>query len=436
MDKRAKIILYTLAAVLLGLFIIESSRPRPINWRASYTSGDKIPLGAYVLYDNLDEIFSDSRIESVDQVPIEFLRNHEKDSTATYFFLNDYLNFDKTETEYLLDFAERGNKVFISSSYVYGPLADTLNLKTSSSSFYPAGEDTLRTRLVNPAFQDRSYVYHRAGAYRYFESYDTLRTKILGEVLSFNPNSNYFETLFADDRSAEELDSIIAQNPTGFEATQAAELKTRKTPQVNYIEVSVGKGSFYINLNPVAYSNYYMLNGKHQYVTESLSYLDNEVIYFDEYGKSGRKVVTSPMRFVLSTPALSWAYYLAVTALLLYMIFVSKREQRILPVVEPLKNDTIDFTKTIGNLYYQSGDYTSIVDKKILFFLERLRSTYYLDTEQLNEAFIKKLSVKAAVPLQETRELIELINKLRLQPLHNQYELQELNKRIEAFLKK
>jgi len=436
MDKRSKIILYVLGAILIGLFVVESNRPKPVNWRPSYTSGDKVPLGAYVLYDNLDKIFADSKIENVDQVPMDFLLEHEDETDASYIFLNDYLVFDQTETDYLMDFVARGNKVFIAASSAYGPLADTLKLESSSNSFYQgSGEDTLRTRLVNKSLADRSYVYHREGSYRYFESYDTLRTKVLGEVMAFNPESGYLESLFEDDYDEEETEAIIEEDPDSFEAIQAMELKTRKTPQVNYVEVQVGDGAFYYNLNPIAYSNYYMLNGKEQYVAESLAYLNDGNVYFDDYGKSGRRVVESPLRFVLSQASLRWAYYIAIAGILLYMIFVSKREQRIVPVVKPLENSTVEFTKTIGNLYFQSGDFTSIVDKKILFFLEKVRSTYYLNTEKLDQSFIKRLATKAGKPLEETTQLINFINNLRAKPLHNQHELKALNKRIDAFYK-
>lgn len=434
MDKRSKIILYVLGAILIGLFFIESSRPKPVNWRPSYTSGDKVPLGAFVLYDNLDEIFASSKVQSVDQVPIDFLIEHEEETDASYIFLNDYLVFDRTETDYLVDFVSRGNKVFIAASSAYGPLADTLKLESSSNSFYQgSSEDTLRTRLVNKSLADRSYVYHREGRYRYFESYDTLRTKVLGEVMAFNPDSGYLESFFEDDYDEDETEAIIEEDPESFAAVKARELKTRKTPQVNFVEVKVGDGAFYYNLNPIAYSNYYMLNGKEQYVAESLAYLNAGNVYFDDYGKSGRRVVTSPLRFILSSTSLRWAYYIAIAGILLYMIFVSKREQRIVPVVKPLENATVEFTKTIGNLYFQSGDFTSIVDKKIVFFLEKVRSTYYLNTEQLDNAFIKRLSTKAAKPLEETTQLIQFINNLREKPLHNQYELKQLNKRIDAF---
>ncbi len=435
MDKRSKIILYVLAAILIGLFVVESTRPKPINWRPSYTSGDKVPLGAFVLFDNLKSLFPDAQIKSIDQVPVDFLIENEDVTNASYVFLNDYLEFDQTEADYLMEFAARGNKVFISANSAFGPLADTLKLHTSSSSYYGGdGEDTIRTRLTNKSFDDRSYVYHRAGSYRYFEEYDTLNTKVLGEVLAFNAGSGYLESLFVSDEEDEVF--FDEDDEDSYAYTKAAELKTRLTPQVNYVEVKVGKGAIYYNLNPVAYSNFYLLNGKEQYVAESLSYLNNGGdIYFDDYGKSGKKVVESSMRFVLSQPSLSWAYYLALGGILLYMIFVSKREQRIVPVVKPLENATVEFTKTIGNLYYQSGDFTSIVEKKITFFLERIRSTYYLNTEKLDGTFIQRLATKSGNTLKETEEIIAYINNLRAKPLHNEHELKRLNKRIDAFFK-
>ena len=54
------------------------------------------------------------------------------------------------------------------------------------------------------------------------------------------------------------------------------------------------------------------------------------------------------------------------------MIFNAKRRQRVVPIINPLPNTTLDFTKTIGNLYYQEGNHQNIVDKKIIYFLEKI----------------------------------------------------------------
>ncbi|GAL00314.1 hypothetical protein JCM19314_1922 [Nonlabens ulvanivorans] len=434
-DKRAKMILYVLLGVVVMLFFFESSRPRPLNWQKSFTSGDKIPFGAFVLYDQLDEIFNRDDITSVDEVPIDFLLKNDSITNANYIFINDYLSFDSVESDYLMDFVARGNKVFIASNGAYGTLADTLGLETNSSSFYSySRRDTVRTRLVNKSLKDRSYVYDKGADYKFFEVYDTLNTKVLGEVLAFEPSKGYIadyleETIDNDEGEKEEKLDINVDD-------KEEKRLTRETPQVNFVEIKVGDGAFYYNLNPISFTNYYMLkDGKHQYAVEALSYMNDGPVFFDDYGKSGRKVITSPMRFVLTQPALKWAYYIALFGVIIYMIFASKRRQRIIPIVEPLKNSSVEFTKTIGSLYYQTGDYSGIIDKKINYFLERLRSKYFVDTQRLDTTFIKRLAVKSGRSQNFTEDVILYINKLRAKSVHNEYELKQLNKRIEAFLK-
>ncbi|WP_397300361.1 MULTISPECIES: DUF4350 domain-containing protein [Nonlabens] len=434
-DKRAKTILYVLLGVVVMLFFFESSRPRPLNWQKSFTSGDKIPFGAFVLYDQLDEIFNRDDITSVDEVPVDFLLKNDSITNANYIFINDYLSFDSVESDYLMDFVARGNKVFIASNGAYGTLADTLGLETNSSSFYSySRRDTVRTRLVNKSLKDRSYVYDKGADYKFFEVYDTLNTKVLGEVLAFEPSKGYIadyleETIDNDEGEKEEKLDINVDD-------KEEKRLTRETPQVNFVEIKVGDGAFYYNLNPISFTNYYMLkDGKHQYAVEALSYMNDGPVFFDDYGKSGRKVITSPMRFVLSQPALKWAYYIALFGVIIYMIFASKRRQRIIPIVEPLKNSSVEFTKTIGSLYYQTGDYSGIIDKKINYFLERLRSKYFVDTQRLDTTFIKRLAVKSGRSQNFTEDVILYINKLRAKSVHNEYELKQLNKRIEAFLK-
>jgi len=434
-DKRSKIILYFLLGAVFLLFVLESSRPRPVEWTMSFTSGDKIPYGCYVLYDQLKEAFPDQPVDAVDQVPMDFLMEHLEVTDANYIFINNGLSFDRVEAEYLMDFAARGNKVFVSSQSAYGALADTLGIETNSSFNYDYDQgDTIRTRLSNTQLKKQNYTYHRGASYRYFEVYDTLATKVLGEILPYTGDVNNFGDFFNNsvvETPANEEDVEEGENDLNIED---GEDLTLQTPQVNFIEVKVGEGAIYYNLNPIAFTNYYMLQeGMPNYVSEAMAYLNDGPVYFDDYGKSGRKVIESPMRFILSQPTLKWAYYLAVLAVLLYMIFVSKRRQRIIPIVDPPKNDTVDFTKTIGNLYFDSRDYSSIINKKIAYFLEKTRSSYYLSTEKLDRDFAKRLSAKSDKPLQQTEDLINFISRLRSKPMHNENELKQLNKKIDLF---
>ena len=424
-DKRSKFILYTLLGVIVLLFIVESTRTRPVIWNESYTSGDKIPFGCFVLYDQLDELLPGQNIASVDQTPMDFLLENEGVTNANYIFINNYLEFDKVETEYLMDFAARGNKIFIASKTAYGPLADTLNIESNYNytAYSKNQKDTVSATLANENLIKRKSYYERGSVYRYFVNYDSLNTTVLGEI-EVQRDLNAIEDFFTAEVEEMEEDEIYIDDPTAEDI-----------PQVNFIETKVGEGAIYYNLNPIAFTNYYLLKeGGNDYVSGALSYLNEGPVYFDDYGKSGRRVVSSPMRFILSEVSLKTAYYLAIVTILLYLVIGSKRKQRIIPVIKPLPNDTVEFTKTIGSLYYESKDYSSIVNKKISFFLAKLRSTYFLPTDQLDANFIKRLTQKSGKSDKLVQTTIQLINELRQKPFHNEFELKRLSKKIEKFL--
>jgi hypothetical protein len=121
------------------------------------------------------------------------------------------------------------------------------------------------------------------------------------------------------------------------------------------------------------------------------------------------------------------------TGLLLLVLFMAKREQRIIKVIKPLKNTSIEFTRTIGDLYFQHKDFTNIITKKITYFMELVRSRYHLSTQILDEEFITKLAHKSGNDLDKTKKLIDNINHLRGKSLHNEADLIELNKKTQDF---
>jgi hypothetical protein len=110
-----------------------------------------------------------------------------------------------------------------------------------------------------------------------------------------------------------------------------------------------------------------------------------------------------------------------------------KRKQRIIPIIKPLSNSTLDFVSTIGNLYLQNGEHKNIAEKKIQFFLDQLRTKYWLSSTAMDEAFVNRLSRKSGRDEQETRDLVNTINAIRLSETISSAQLMDLNKKIEGF---
>jgi hypothetical protein len=81
-------------------------------------------------------------------------------------------------------------------------------------------------------------------------------------------------------------------------------------------------------------------------------------------------------------------------AVLVFILFNAKRRQRVVPIIEPLKNTSVDFIRSIGNLYMQEGDFHDMMAKKSQYFLSKVRTELLIDTQVLDEEFEKKLHLK------------------------------------------
>lgn len=398
MDKRSKIALYIIGAIIVFMMIAEVTKPKALNWRDSYSAADKIPLGCYVLFNEL-ETFSKGEVLVSKQSIYEYLKKADSTAPKTLVFINNRIRFDNQESNALMEFVEKGNTVFISSTFFYGNVSDSLNVSIQKQ-YTNLYKKESESKFTSPSLLNNNRLFKDVIENSHFESIDTLKTTILG--------------------------TITTKDEDDFKETNA-----------NLIKVAFGDndGHFILHTNPFAFTNYHLMDDKADYAATVLSYLPKQQIIWDNNYKTGRKVITSPLRYILQNTALKWAFYISLFGLILFVIFRGKRVQRIIPVINKLENSTVDFTITIGELYYQFGDFTTIIDKKIQYFLEFIRSNYYLDTNQLNPSFIDKLAAKSRNTKETTKALVDYLLFLKSKTNHKEQELIELNKKIEYFIK-
>jgi hypothetical protein len=200
------------------------------------------------------------------------------------------------------------------------------------------------------------------------------------------------------------------------------------------LRIPIGKGQLLLNCTPMVFTNIYLLAGdNNKFISNTFSYLSQNEVHRTEYYHLGRLESETPLRFILTTEALKWAYYIVVISILLFMIFEAKRKQRIIPVIPPLSNTTLEFVSTIGNLYYQKGDHKNIAEKKIQFFLEQVRTNYFLSTTQRNDFFITCLAKKSGNSDEVTRTLIQNIERILSSTQIDKKMLIDLNDQLERF---
>ena len=397
MSKRGKLYIALAVLAIISIVAIEMTKPKQINWFPSYAVHHKIPFGSYVFNEQLKRVADDVTI--VERPPFEYLMNN--DISGTYLFYNGGIEFGKDELNRLLDWVSKGNTLMVSAVGFESKLLDTLNLDTKSVNIIDNFNNEYQVKLVNPLLEDNnSYKYDRPTTFYHFNKIDTLNTAVIGLIDSYRGENKPME------------DSLVSS-----------------------IKQPFGDGEIILNTFPQAFSNYFILQSPNQnYTAGILSYIDtNKPIYVDTYYKTGKTFYTSPMYLFLNTKSLKWAYYLVLIGALVYIIFEGKRKQRAIPIVKPLKNQTVDFTRTIANMYYESGKHKDIAQHKINHFLEYIRNTLHLSTSEINNSFIKNLAARSNNSVEDTQTLFKLISSLSEKTEINTIELERLNTLIEQF---
>lgn len=377
--------------------VLQYNKPKDLNWFPSFVAQHKIPYGTYVLNELMDNMFK--KTEQISIPPFEFL-NANQYAEGTYFLVDNKIKFGDTELESLLEWTAEGNSLFIASSTFEPQLLDTLDLDVSGL-FADFGEEQNQVhRLVNPKLNPEvSYAFEKNNYSNFFRTIDTLNTTVIGLVDNYEDEDTFSDKHF------------------------------------NVIQKSFGDGEIILSTFPKAFTNYFILKDKHrEYTAGLLSYLDDsKTIYIDNYHKSGKTFYTSPMHIFLNTKEFKWAYYLILIGAVIYVIFEGKRKQRAIPIVIPLKNQTLAFTRTIGNMYYEQGKRKPISEHKIEQFLEYIRSHFYLQTQQLDNEFYQNLASRSSHTPDEISSMFKFIERIKNQTEVTDLQLKKLNTLIEKF---
>lgn len=412
MSKNIKILIFFLVLVLVLIVFADSNKKRPINWKPTYGINDKIPFGLHVFNEESKHLFKNQTLEKFSETPYQFFydtnisdstgtfnegtpppvvvdslenqftdtisyENENVDSTSydtpfssvsirndkkgTLFSISDFYKFDDQSTEELLYFVAEGNTVFISATTMPDVLRDSLKFEIILRNHI---ENKLKSTLVNTK---ENFQFDKGASDYYFSKFNKNTTTILGNI------------------------------------------HDEKYTLPNFIEIKHGKGTFLLHLQPIAFTNYYLLKNNYKYIESVCSHINSKNIFWNIEDIEKTSITSSPLRFINSQPALKWAWRLGLIGILIFMLFNAKRRQRIIPIHEPVKNTTVEFAKTIGNLYFIDKNHKDIAEKKIVYFLEKIRKDYYIDTTLLDETFINRLHQKTS---KEKATIVKAINKI------------------------
>jgi hypothetical protein len=388
--KSLKTYIVCVAVLLIVYLVAQYNRPNAVNWSETYNSNDKIPFGTYVIFHRIGDIFPGSRVETFHE-PVYNVINDHGIRHGTYLIICNDVNFNEFDFQKLKGFIKAGNNVLISASYFGDQLKKELNIETATQ--LNNIKDAGGVKFINPSLDtNKIYSVGKGIGGVYFTQMDTSKAIVLG---------------------------------------------TDQTHHINYLKYSFGKGSLYLNANPLMFTNYSVFNkSSEQYAAIALSFVkaDNYIIW-DQYYATGREDDGSSMRVFLRNAMLRWAFYIAFFSLIAFVLFDIKRRQRIIPIIEPLKNSTLDFVTVVGQVYYEKRNNANIAQKKILYLLANLRDEYHVQINKIDQDFKDKLVSKLNIEPSFAGELVSYFQYINNQNSVSDSELIELNKLIEKFYK-
>lgn len=384
---------YIVAAVILLLIgvLVINSKPKKTDWSPSFSSRGKLPYGTYVLKQRLGDIFPEQKVRVNFNSYYTFFNEQglENDTQSNLLIISKEVEPDALESKRLMEYAARGNRLFISCASLRGKLADTLKVAYDYSSYYlPTKTDGGNLNFVHPKLKRaKDYSFKHLYQFAFFEKFDTTKTVLIG----------------TDDRQ-----------------------------RAVFIEVKVGKGSIFLHSLPAVFSNYGLLYQQNdEYAAKCLSYLPKQTIIWDEYFKPDRVQNTDLFRYLQTDDALRAAYYLLVVGLVLFFAFGTKRRQRAIQVIRRPVNASLEFIHTVGRLYFRRKNNHDLVSKQYAFLLDHFRTRYYLHVYPEQAIDIEMVSQKTGIKHKTVMALFSKFNHLLQQPSVSDSELIDLNHQLE-----
>ena len=349
------------------------------NWTKKYQLGDKDPYGLY-LFDQLAKSHLDTA-QKVEEVhswqAIDTSRRYLK-TPKTFMFIGDVFAIYENELDSLMEHIEEGSTLFMSFN-------------------------DLREEMYDELFNFFEYDFDYAESINVFafgEKYEMMN-------------------LFQNDTIAREWYAF----GLGIEPVNDYKVLSSFMEINNFIEFPYGKGRVLLHCNPNMFYNYQLKRkagfNHTDFVLNQLS-PDNDILHM-EFGRVSEeideltedegnedKAEDSYLRLIFEHPTLLIAWLLMIFAVILFIIFRSKRTRPMVEYIPKKKDMTMAFAETITSIYFAKRNPYGILQVLRKNFYSAVQRHFFVDlSRREGTQEIQILAEKSNIDIRELTELIE-----------------------------
>lgn len=413
-----------------------------IKWDVTLSEQDKNPYGSYLAYESMKHFFPGVKVEALsagfryDNLSTQMVY----DKGASLLVLTG-ISFHISDDEFntLLRFVRAGNELVILSGSLDNKIEEYL--KCYKPYYSLAGDDeTMPLSIENNGRHNqksislaidtnKKYGYTGRAIQGYFQldsimkytetsvpPSDEIIEQPDGEKLTMHTEDGDTVTYVATEETdpAREVTYTAEEDADNNTYNEAPEILGTVKGQPQIVRYAIGTGHITLHAAPLVVSNYFLLQEKNlDYLQGLWNTLPGGIthVYWNSFYRHHAE--HSNLGILWRHPATRWALCMAVIVLLLYVLLEMKRRQNAMPVVKPLENTSVTFVETVGRLYYNKGNHHNLAEKMVQHFLEWVRTHYYLNTNNLDEDFVRSLASKSGLPVEVVKNMVEMIDEVK-----------------------
>ena len=335
-----------LIIVLLGSLFLEVREEPNIPWRGDYHHKKKNAYDLYVFTELLKKRYGEENYAYHNGMDLSYL---QEETSGLLVCLERRFSLDTFTSNHLEDFLARGGEALFISEYVSlvgGSMVQQVSQRVTTSD-----------SIISVHWPE-------------------------GQVDSFTVKNQADTLISARINSFEELD---------FNDSLYTDLAFHQDTLPIYRSFAEYEGTIAFHSMPSLFTNIATSNDDYlRHFNRTLQIFESDKVLFHDNlaagmrrGRQGRSR-NSSLKYIMEEPALRWAYYLLLISLLLHILFSSKRRQKQIELIPPVKNTSMEYVRTTSDLFMAQDQNRKLVPHMGNNFYRYVASKYFISKDDAN----------------------------------------------------